>query len=183
MILWIGFLRAGFWFPGKRRSRSITFWAPNRRRNTITWRPSFLAIIGKRVGPLLIMAVLRFDPQAFLIPIEVVIRGKENQTASLLALDTGATYTLIPSKTAKYLNLMTDSRRRVEISTATQRESCPLVIVPKISFLNIEVENVACLVKDLPDRERVEGLLGLSFLRGLEVRINFRKGILEMDRG
>lgn len=129
------------------------------------------------------MAVLRFDPQAFLIPIEVVISGKEKQTGSLLALDTGSTYTLIPSETARYLNLTIDPGRTILVTTVTRRENCPLVVAPKISFLNVEVENVACLVRDLPDKGSVEGLLGLSFLRGLELKINFRRGILEMNDG
>ena len=127
------------------------------------------------------MAVLRFSPKAPLLTLETKIYGRRNFVTAVLVLDTGSTFSMISTEIAEFLGLTVNPRRTVEILTVSRSENIPLVIVPKISFLDLEVEDVACLVKDLPDAESGRGLLGLSFLKNLELKINFRRGILEIN--
>ena len=52
--------------------------------------------------------------------------------------------------------------------------------VKSIVLLGKKVTNVEVAVKNLPKESRVDGLLGLSFLRNFDVRINFKEGVLEL---
>jgi len=99
-----------------------------------------------------------------------------------MALDTGATYTMIPLEIVEALGFEPAmSKRKVDVITASRVEKAPLVILNSISVLNKEAKNVGCVVHDLPQESRVEGLLGLSLLKNFTVLIDFRRGILRID--
>lgn len=128
------------------------------------------------------MPFLRFDPEVSVIPIQVKIWNGPKFFKLSLILDTGATFCMLPPETIDYLGLDADRSKSVIVSTVTQTESLPLIIVPKISFLDLEIENVACLVKYLPEKDLGEGLLGLSFLRKVELNLSFKRGLLEIKK-
>ena len=78
-----------------------------------------------------------------------------------MALDTGATYTMIPWDIAEAIGYEPAySRRKVTIITASGVEKAPLIVVNNVSVLGKEVE---CVVHDLPEASRINGLLGLCF--------------------
>lgn len=88
-----------------------------------------------------------------------------------MALDTGATYTMIPWDIAEALGYEPAlSQRRVDIITASGIQKAPLVTLNSISVLGKEARNVDCVVHDLPQASRVDGLLGLSFIRNFPIR-------------
>lgn len=100
----------------------------------------------------------------------------------LMALDTGATYTMIPWDIAEALGYEPAiSRRKMDIITASGVEKAPLITLSSISALGKEAKNVNCVVHDLPQASRVEGLLGLSFLKNFTVLLDFRRGLLRID--
>ena len=100
----------------------------------------------------------------------------------LVALDTGATYTMIPWDIAEALGYEPAiSGRKVDIITASGVHKAPLITLSSICALGKEARNVDCVVHDLPQASRVEGLLGLSFLRNFTVLLDFRKGLLKID--
>jgi len=100
----------------------------------------------------------------------------------LMALDTGATYTMIPWDIAEALGYEPAiSGRNVDIITASGVHKAPLITLSSITALGKEAKNVDCVVHDLPQASRVEGLLGLSFLRNFAVLLDFRKGLLRID--
>jgi len=100
----------------------------------------------------------------------------------LMGLHTGATYTMIPWDIAEVLGYEPAiSRRKVDIITASGVEKAPLITLSSISALGKEAKNVDCVVHDLPQASRVEGLLGLSFLRNFTVLLDFRRGLLRID--
>jgi len=127
------------------------------------------------------MALLRFDKTAPVIVVRAKIKGPNFSLGTRLALDTGATFTILPWKIIRQLGLKIDPDRLETTTTATTVETVPLVIVPKITFLGKSVRNTPCLVKDLPPESGVDGLLGLSFLHHFSLTINFKKGLLEID--
>jgi len=127
------------------------------------------------------MALLRFDKTAPVIVVRAKIKGPNFSLGTRLALDTGATFTILPWKIIRQLGLKIDPDRLETTTTATTVETVPLVIVPKITFLSKSVRNTPCLVKDLPPESGVDGLLGLSFLHHFSLTINFKKGLLEID--
>ena len=77
-----------------------------------------------------------------------------------MALDTGSTYVLIPWDIAEALGYEPAySKRKVDITTASGTEKAPLITVKRVSVLGKEVRDVACVVHDLPETSRVDGLL------------------------
>ncbi len=125
---------------------------------------------------------LKFDPESPVIVIEPELEGKVITERIKMALDTGATYTMIPWKVARALGLNPEiSERRVNITTASGIESVPLVSLKSITLFDKKVENIDVVIHDLPPMSYVDGLLGLSFLKKFEVYLNFRKGILEIN--
>lgn len=127
------------------------------------------------------MPISRFNPQSSIIVLNVKLENQSKFISATLVLDTGSSYSIISKDLADYLDFKIKTRRFVPVSTVSQIEILPLIIVPKVSFIDLEVENVSCLVKDIPEAEGIDGLLGLSFLKNLELKINFRKGILEIN--
>ena len=99
------------------------------------------------------------------------------------ALDTGATYTMIPWEIAEALGYKPEfSKEKVSLITASGVEAAPIIKVKKINFLGEDIENVAVICHDLPQRSYVVGLLGGSYLRYFKITIDYRKGILEITR-
>jgi len=47
--------------------------------------------------------------------------------------------------------------------------------------LGAEAEGVAVVIHDLPTKSRVDGLLGLSFLRRFNIGLRFKDGFLEFE--
>ena len=44
-----------------------------------------------------------------------------------------------------------------------------------------KIENVTVMIHDLPETSRVDGLLGLSYLRNFDLSIKFKAGILALE--
>ncbi len=73
------------------------------------------------------------------------------------------------------------SRQRIEMMTASGIAIVPLVKVREFRALGQTVKGLEVLVHDLPSAGRVEGLLGLNFLRVFKLTLNFKQGILELE--
>ncbi len=98
-----------------------------------------------------------------------------------MALDTGSTYTIISRNVAESLGLNIYSNDSVDIFTASVLEKVPLLKIDGNRVLNKEVKTVTIAIHDLPARSGVDGLLGLSFLKHCDLRINFKEGWLELN--
>ena len=60
-------------------------------------------------------------------------------------------------------------------------ELAPKVKVKRIRALGKSVEDVEVLCHDLPPEAKVDGLLGLNFLRNFNIAIMFKEGVIEID--
>ena len=99
-----------------------------------------------------------------------------------MALDTGATFVMIPWDVAERLGYdPTISDERISITTASTVEKVPLITLEEIDVLGLSLKNVKVVVHDLPPKSRVDGLLGLSFLNNFNLKLMFKKGYLELD--
>lgn len=123
----------------------------------------------------------RLDPEANVIVLFTTL--KEERIARVkMALDTGATYTMIPWEVAEILGHRPElSKRRIDITTASGVERVPLITVRSIAVLGKEAQDVDVVVHDLPPRSYVDGLLGLSFLRHFKLSLDFRGGWVEIE--
>ena len=127
------------------------------------------------------MVRYRFDPDAPVITLYARLSNSRTRRI-LMALDTGSTYVLIPWDIAEALGYEPAySKRKVDITTASGTEKAPLITVKRVSVLGKEVRDVACVVHDLPETSRVDGLLGLSFLKKFKLYLDFQAGIPELE--
>jgi len=126
---------------------------------------------------------LTFDPHSPVIVITSTFIGVNDKRKKInMALDTGATYTMVPWDIAEVLGYKPDlSKERIELITASGVERAPLITLNSISVSDKKAGNVKVVVHDLPQKSYVDGLLGLSFLRNFKISLDFRNGILEIE--
>lgn len=128
------------------------------------------------------MSKLKFDTSSPVIILTILLEGKSNTKQKIrVALDTGATYTMIPWKTAEVLGLEPElSKKKIEIITASGVEKAPLVTLNSILILGKRIEGVEVVVHDLPPKSYVDGLVGLKLLVDLKIKVDFSKGVLKI---
>jgi hypothetical protein len=69
----------------------------------------------------------------------------------------------------------------VKVTTATRNERAPVIAVDLIESLGIAKRQFGALCHPLPPGATVDGLLGLDFLRGTILTIDFRAGTLTLQ--
>ncbi|MBI4411863.1 MAG: retropepsin-like domain-containing protein [Deltaproteobacteria bacterium] len=98
-----------------------------------------------------------------------------------MALDTGATYTLISPEAARSLGYALNRRSKtVPITTPSRTETVPLVRVRAIQCMGRQLRNVDVICHTLPKKATVEGLLGLNFLNKFNLSLFFKDHFLEI---
>lgn len=128
------------------------------------------------------MAEIKFDPSISVVLVKATITGRYSQTVHV-ALDTGATYTMIPWEIAEALGYAPEvAEDRIHITTASGIEKVPLINVDSFAVSTAKVSNLKVAVHDLPEKSRVDGLLGLNFLRSFHLSLDFHEGIIELDK-
>lgn len=118
-----------------------------------------------------------FDPQQGLIVVPAELRGPTGSAVLRLALDTGATATLV--NIAMLVGVGYDpalAPTRVQVTTGSGVEYVPLVTLSHIRALEQERFDFGVLGHTLPPSAGVDGLLGLDFLRGQSLTVDFRVG-------
>ena len=123
---------------------------------------------------------MKLDPDAPLIALEVEIFRGEKSRIVRMALDTGATYLMLPWDVAEVLGYdPAASPERISITTASGVERAPLLTLDKVKALGKEVDQVKAICHSLPPQSAVDGLLGLSFLKHFDVDLHFLQRRLE----
>ena len=123
-----------------------------------------------------------FDPREGLIIVHAEIVGPSGTAILRLALDTGATTTLINS--AMLVSIGYDpalSSDRVQITTGSGLEFVPRLVVRRLIALGSERAEFSVLCHTLPPSAGVDGLLGLDFLRGRMLTIDFSNGFMTLE--
>src|SRR5436305_9024208 len=118
-----------------------------------------------------------FDPRKGLIKVLAELWGPAGSAVLRLALDTGATGTVVSVGMLVALGydpaLIPD---RVQITTGSGVEFVPCVTLDKIMALGQERTEFPVLGHTLPPSAGVDGLLGLDFFRGQSLTLAFRTG-------
>ena len=125
----------------------------------------------------------RFDTSGNLILVNIELANFDESKTVLMpvALDTGATFTIIPSDIAIDLGYdPANSERRQRIFTASGVEFCPVINIKEMTALGIAVQNMDVLCHDLPEGSCVDGLLGLNFLRMFDFEVKYSQGIIKL---
>ena len=87
------------------------------------------------------MSKTTFNPQSPIIELDIILYGEGGTKRRIkAALDTGATYTMIPWDIAEALGYKPEiSKEKVTLITASGVETAPVVEIKKIKFMD---ENV-----------------------------------------
>ena len=124
----------------------------------------------------------RFDAQRGLVIVPVEISGPAGSAQLRLALDTGATTTLVCPVHLEALGydpaLAPD---RVQMTTGSGVEFVVRLPIVKISALGLCRRDFPVLGHTLPPSATVDGLLGPDFFRGGRLEIDFQFGFVRLD--
>lgn len=123
-----------------------------------------------------------FDPRQGLIIIQAELEGPSGTAILRLALDSGATGTLI--NVGMLVSIGYDpslAPDRVQVTTGSGVEFVARIKLNRISALGQERADFAVLCHTLPSSATVDGLLGLDFLRGQILTIDFGNGEITLS--
>ncbi|MGO9202258.1 MAG: TIGR02281 family clan AA aspartic protease [Limisphaerales bacterium] len=125
---------------------------------------------------------MKLDPHAGLITLEVEVFRRAKSRIVRMALDTGATYVMVPFHVLEALGYAPrKARKKLSITTASGTKTAPLVSLDKLKAMGKTVAAVPAICHDLPRQSPVDGLLGLSFLKWFDVDLHFRTRTLRLS--
>ena len=124
----------------------------------------------------------RFDRDAGLIVVRAELHGPSGSALMHLALDTGATGTVVNAGALVAVGYDPSlAPERVQVTTGSGVEYAPLVTVTCLLALGRARRSFPVLGHTLPASAGVDGLLGLDFLAGRRLTIDFRDGRLDLE--
>ena len=123
----------------------------------------------------------RFDPSWPYVPVRVRLSGPLAETTRVFALDTGATWTVVRPGLLRFLGYdVAEGRDRINIVTASGATTVQRIEVTSVDALGKRISGMPVLCHQLPAPIRVGGLLGLDFLRGRRLEIDFTRGTVDL---
>ena len=125
---------------------------------------------------------LDFDTKEGLIIVPTRLWGPSGDTVIRLALDTGATGSMVNWDLIVLLGYdPAATPNRVQMTTGSGVEFVPVVSIQKIQAMKLIQSDFSILCHTLPPSATVDGVLGLDFFRGKKLSIDFRKGKVEIE--
>lgn len=123
-----------------------------------------------------------FDLSDGLVIVDAAILGTKKDTILRLCLDTGAQRTTLSDDAVQRVGLLPPKNAdRFPLQSASGKITAPLVVLPKIFALNTLKEDFSVYVHTLPMDAAVDGLLGLDFLRGHVLTLDFKAGEISFE--
>jgi predicted aspartyl protease len=124
----------------------------------------------------------RFDPSGGLIVVAVEIEGPTGSAVVRMALDTGATRTLVNSSLLVGVGYdLALAEDRIEVTTGSGVEYAAKVGLSKVTALGMKRYELPVLAHTLPPSAGVDGLLGIDFFAGRTLTIDFAVGELRIS--
>lgn len=97
------------------------------------------------------MKIREEEPVIILKP---VLSGPKGKFRIEMALDTGATFTMIPWNIAEKLGYDSVlSKRRTHLVTASTTEVVPLITIKSIKLMGFEINDIEIACHDLPEKK------------------------------
>lgn len=125
---------------------------------------------------------MKFNPLHGLIIINTRLSGPAGETGARLALDTGASSTLISKELLRLIGYDPDALpKTVNFTTGSRAESASRVTVARLQALGQERLDFAVIAHTLPAGVAIDGLLGLDFFQNHVLKIDFQKGEITLD--
>jgi hypothetical protein len=125
----------------------------------------------------------RFDARKNLVVVRAEISGPKGIAVLPLALDTGATKTLISFEALMSIGYEpAHASESVKVITADSIVEIPVIALKMIRCLGQVRRRFSVMSHDLPHTAAVAGLLGLDFLRDRVLTINFPKAEVRLTQ-
>lgn len=116
------------------------------------------------------------------ILVEASASGPADSMDLQLILDTGATTTMLSEDVIRYLGYDPELESiTIEFTTTGGPVTRPIITLNRLSALGQHRLGVDVIVHSIPGDTKVDGLLGLDFLRGHALSINFVTGRISLD--
>ena len=122
-----------------------------------------------------------FNADRGLILVTAILEGPWGAGFLRLALDTGATDTTLGESALRLVGYELPAETgRVELTTGSGSGLATPITVRRLNALGHTREEFPVLGLELPLAARVDGLIGLDFLRGLTLTVDFRRGQIDL---
>ncbi|MBV9849499.1 MAG: retropepsin-like domain-containing protein [Armatimonadetes bacterium] len=97
-------------------------------------------------------------------------------------MDTGATQTVVRTGILARIGYdLAQAPGQVRVTTASGVAFVPLLPLARMETLEQERTNFPVLSLALPHSADIDGLLGLDFIRGQDLRVNYRTGLISLE--
>ncbi|MDE0086324.1 MAG: retropepsin-like aspartic protease [Candidatus Poribacteria bacterium] len=129
------------------------------------------------------MGHISFNPIDELIVLRLTVGGinTDDFRNVIVALDTGASNTSIPTKVALDLGYdLSNPKQVVLLTTGSGIVPAKIITARKLTAIGESVENIDVVCHDLPFGSTIDGVLGLNFLSHFDIKISFSTGIIEL---
>lgn len=124
----------------------------------------------------------RFSPRADLVVIPARLFGPAGDLSLRLAIDTGSSWTLIHPDRLRAAGCELDRPAgTMTLATGNGLVSAAIVDGVALAALGRRITSARVLAHILPRQARVDGVLGLDFLRRGRLMIDFPAGIIDFD--
>ena len=122
-----------------------------------------------------------FQPRTGLIIVEAEVSGPSGIVKSTMILDTGATTTTLGLKVLRLVGYDPSMAiGQAQLTTGSATSTVPLLMVNRLSALGRHAIGLRVLARNLPPGVAADGLLGLDFLRGHVLTIDFPQGQIRL---
>ena len=123
-----------------------------------------------------------FDPKEGLIVVPTRLWGPTGDTVVRLALDTGATGSMVNWDIVVLLGYdPAVVSERIQMTTGSGIEFVPRIVIEKVEALRRKRRNFPVLCHTLPPSATVDGVLGLDFFREQRLVLDFRSGLVIIE--
>ncbi len=123
-----------------------------------------------------------FNAQQGLVVVHAVLSGPLGDIVLRLALDTGATATMVNAALLTAIGYDPSvAPDRVQVTTGSGVEYVPRIQISRLKALGQEHTQFSVLSHTLPPSATIDGLLGLDFVRGQRRIIDFRNAAISLS--
>ena len=124
----------------------------------------------------------RFKADYGLVYVRVKVSCADNEVILNLALDTGASGTIISAKKLLEVGYDLDTPEdEIYITTGSGLIFVPKITIEKLTALGKAKKDFLVIAHDFPPTSSVDGVLGLDFLREHILNVNFKLGFIELE--
>jgi predicted aspartyl protease len=123
----------------------------------------------------------RFDLEHELVVIPAEVFGPKGSTVANMALDTGATASLMNLDILLTVGYdLRQVKTYVLVTTGSGIERAPRLMVKNLVAWGVQKKNFPVIAHTLPPTATVDGLLGFDFMKKRRLILDFRKGLASL---